>query len=134
MDRYSSANGYQYENDPAIWGYVVSANANKTLTDVTINVTENQADTFNFFGGAATTQTSNETNSAPSASDDSASTDEDTSVTVDAEPGTEVTVLWGEGEEPVSPTVENHSQREISATVAPTPYKEDRRMDDPDSS
>jgi len=51
-----------------------------------------------------------------------------------AEPGTEVTVLWGEGEEPVSPTVENHSQREISATVAPTPYKEDRRMDDPDSS
>ena len=50
-----------------------------------------------------------------------------------AEPGTEVTVLWGEGEDPMSPTVENHSQREIGATVAPTPYKEDRRMDDPDS-
>jgi PGF-CTERM protein len=82
MDRYTSANGYQYENDPAIWGYAVSANASKTLTDVTINVTENQADTFNFFGGAATTQTSTETDSAPSASDDSASTDEDTSVTV----------------------------------------------------
>ncbi|MDQ2055515.1 Ig-like domain-containing protein [Halobellus sp. H-GB7] len=83
MDRYSSANGYQNENDPAIWGYAVSANASKTLTEVTINVTENQADAFNFFGGAATTQTSTETNSAPSASDDSASTDEDTSVTVD---------------------------------------------------
>ncbi len=83
MDRYSSTAGYQYENDPAIWGYAVSANSSKTLTEVTIDVTENQADAFNFFGGAATTQTSTETNNAPSASDDFASTDEDTSVTVD---------------------------------------------------
>ena len=47
-----------------------------------------------------------------------------------AEPGTEVTVLWGEGGDPVSPTVEPHQQKEVSATVAPTPYKEDRRRTD----
>ena len=82
MDRYSSTNGYQDENDPAIWGYAVSANSSKTLTEVTIDVTENQADAFNFFGGAATTQTSTETNNAPSASDDSASTDEDSTVSI----------------------------------------------------
>ena len=41
--------------------------------------------------------------------------------------GTEVTVVWGEGENPASPTVEDHVQKEIRATVARTPYKEDRR-------
>jgi vanillate/3-O-methylgallate O-demethylase len=41
--------------------------------------------------------------------------------------GTAVTVLWGEGENPASPTVENHVQQEVRATVARTPYKEDRR-------
>jgi vanillate/3-O-methylgallate O-demethylase len=41
--------------------------------------------------------------------------------------GTEVTVLWGEGENPASPTVEDHVQTEVRATVARTPYKEDRR-------
>lgn len=47
-----------------------------------------------------------------------------------AEPGTEVTVLWGEGNDPVSPTVEDHAQKAITATVARTPYKEDRRRAD----
>jgi len=41
--------------------------------------------------------------------------------------GTEVTVRWGEGPDPVSPTVEDHVQKEVRATVVPTPYKEDRR-------
>lgn len=47
-----------------------------------------------------------------------------------ADPGTEVTVLWGEGNNPQSPTVEDHEQKEISATVAQTPYKPDRRHED----
>jgi vanillate/3-O-methylgallate O-demethylase len=47
-----------------------------------------------------------------------------------AEPGTEVTVLWGEGENPASPTVEDHVQKEVRATVAETPYKEDNRRRD----
>jgi vanillate/3-O-methylgallate O-demethylase len=50
--------------------------------------------------------------------------------TIDAEHsdvGTEVTVLWGEGHDPASPTVEDHAQKEVRATVARTPYKEDRR-------
>jgi len=47
-----------------------------------------------------------------------------------SEPGTEVTVLWGEGKNPESPTVEDHIQKEITATVAHTPYKEDHRMSD----
>ena len=53
--------------------------------------------------------------------------------TIDVEhsdPGTEVTVLWGEGKDPVSPTVEDHAQKEVRATVAGRPYKEDRRRDD----
>lgn len=46
-----------------------------------------------------------------------------------AEPGTEVTVVWGEGDRPTrSPTVEDHDlQKEVQARVAPSPYKEDRR-------
>ena len=50
--------------------------------------------------------------------------------TIDAEHsdvGTAVTVLWGEGHDPASPTVEDHAQKEVRATVARTPYKEDRR-------
>lgn len=47
-----------------------------------------------------------------------------------AEPGTEVTVLWGEGDDLVSPTVEPHRQKEITATVAPAPFKEDKRRED----
>ncbi|WP_251329214.1 Ig-like domain-containing protein [Haloplanus pelagicus] len=81
MDRYRT--GYEDANEPGIWGYAVAANSSKTLQQVTINVTENDAGSFNFFGGAATTQESNVVNSAPTASDDSATTDEDTSVTVD---------------------------------------------------
>jgi vanillate/3-O-methylgallate O-demethylase len=43
------------------------------------------------------------------------------------DPGTEVTVVWGEGRNPVSPTVEDHVETEIQATVAETPYKTDNR-------
>jgi len=42
-----------------------------------------------------------------------------------AEPGTEVTLLWGEPDGGTSkPTVERHVQTEIRATVAPAPYSE----------
>ncbi len=44
-----------------------------------------------------------------------------------AEPGTEVTVVWGEPDDHRNPTVERHQQTEIRATVAPSPYKPDRR-------
>jgi len=44
-----------------------------------------------------------------------------------AEPGTEVTVRWGEPEGSPNPQVERHEMTEIRATVAPAPYKEDRR-------
>src|SRR5690606_17651526 len=39
-----------------------------------------------------------------------------------AEPGTEVTVLWGEEPNSTTPAVERHRQVEIRATVAPAPY------------
>jgi glycine cleavage system aminomethyltransferase T len=39
-----------------------------------------------------------------------------------AEPGTEVTVLWGEQPNSAKPTVEEHRQVEIRATVAPAPF------------
>jgi vanillate/3-O-methylgallate O-demethylase len=39
-----------------------------------------------------------------------------------AEPGTEVTLLWGEDPNTTKPQVEQHVQREIRATVAPAPY------------
>jgi len=81
MDRYGT--GYDNADEPGLWGYAVAANSSKTLQEVTINVTENEAGSFNFFGGAATTQQSNVVNSAPTANDDTATTDEDTSVTVD---------------------------------------------------
>jgi hypothetical protein len=46
-----------------------------------------------------------------------------------AEPGTEVTVLWGE--QPVSgkPAVEDHVQVEIRAMVAPVPFVDFARED-----
>lgn len=47
-----------------------------------------------------------------------------------ADPGTEVTVIWGEGTDPVSPSVQPHDPKPIRATVAPAPYKEDRRRTD----
>jgi vanillate/3-O-methylgallate O-demethylase len=47
-----------------------------------------------------------------------------------AEPGTEVTVVWGEGGDPENPRIQEHEQTEITATVAPTPYKEDNRRAD----
>ncbi len=47
-----------------------------------------------------------------------------------SEPGTEVTVMWGEGTPPRSPTVEEHVAMEVRATVAEVPYKEDRRRQD----
>ena len=39
-----------------------------------------------------------------------------------AEPGTEVTVVWGEQPNTAKPQVEEHVQREIRATVAPAPF------------
>ncbi|MGQ4557656.1 aminomethyl transferase family protein [Halobellus sp. GM3] len=50
-----------------------------------------------------------------------------------SEPGTEVTVVWGEGANPKSPTVESHEQTTVRATVAPAPYKDDNRRVDPRS-
>jgi vanillate/3-O-methylgallate O-demethylase len=50
--------------------------------------------------------------------------------TVDAaagEPGTEVTVLWGEAPNSTKPAVERHRQVEIRATVAPAPYVQEVR-------
>ncbi|WP_428334832.1 syringate O-demethylase [Novosphingobium sp.] len=45
-----------------------------------------------------------------------------------AEPGTEVTLLWGEPDGGTSkPTVERHIQTEIKAVVAPVPYSEAAR-------
>jgi glycine cleavage system aminomethyltransferase T len=45
-----------------------------------------------------------------------------------AEPGTEVTILWGEPSEmSSSPRVNDHEQTEIRAEVAPAPYFEDKR-------
>jgi syringate O-demethylase len=42
-----------------------------------------------------------------------------------AEPGTEVTFLWGEENGGTSkPTVEPHAQRELRAVVSPVPYVE----------
>ncbi len=39
-----------------------------------------------------------------------------------AEPGTEVTLLWGEAPNSTKPTVEPHVQVEVRASVAPAPY------------
>jgi vanillate/3-O-methylgallate O-demethylase len=47
-----------------------------------------------------------------------------------AERGKEVTILWGEGGDPANPKIEPHTQKEITATMAPAPYKEDRRRTD----
>jgi glycine cleavage system aminomethyltransferase T len=47
-----------------------------------------------------------------------------------SEPGTEVTLVWGEEEKPGprKPTVEPHTQARIRATVAPVPYGEVARV------
>ena len=45
-----------------------------------------------------------------------------------SEPGTEVTVVWGEpGGTSPNPTIEDHTQTTIDATVKPAPYIQDRR-------
>ncbi|MFD1686312.1 hypothetical protein [Halobellus litoreus] len=45
-----------------------------------------------------------------------------------AEPGTEVTLVWGEPDgESANPKVESHTQTEITATVAPNPYVDAER-------
>ncbi len=46
-----------------------------------------------------------------------------------AEPGTEVTVIWGEEPNSSKPAVEPHVQVEIRATVAPAPYVDFARRD-----
>jgi vanillate/3-O-methylgallate O-demethylase len=46
-----------------------------------------------------------------------------------SEPGTEVTLVWGEeGRGSTKPTVERHAQTEIRATVAPVPIAEVARV------
>ncbi len=42
------------------------------------------------------------------------------------EPGTEVTVIWGEEDSP-KPQIEDHVEVEITATVHEVPYREDKR-------
>lgn len=44
-----------------------------------------------------------------------------------SDPGTEVSVVWGEGPDSQNPRIEDHTPTEIGATVAPVPYTEDRR-------
>ncbi len=44
-----------------------------------------------------------------------------------ADPGTEVTLVWGEPEDNTNAKVERHEQTEIRATVAPAPYGRDNR-------
>jgi vanillate/3-O-methylgallate O-demethylase len=44
-----------------------------------------------------------------------------------ADPGTEVTLVWGEGDGSKNPLVEPHTQTEVGATVAPSPYLDDAR-------
>lgn len=44
-----------------------------------------------------------------------------------AEPGTELTVVWGEEPNSTKPAVERHRQVEIRATVAPAPYVQEVR-------
>ena len=84
MDRIELDGTYDNANEPAIWGYAISTNSQKELDKVTINVTDNQAGSFNFFGGAATTETSDVvSNNPPTPSDDIATVDEDGIVTSD---------------------------------------------------
>ncbi|MBX6765097.1 MAG: aminomethyl transferase family protein, partial [Rubrobacteraceae bacterium] len=45
-----------------------------------------------------------------------------------AEPGTQLTLLWGEEPNSTKPTVEEHRQVEIKATVAPVPVAEYARI------
>jgi len=50
--------------------------------------------------------------------------------TAQAEPGNQVTFVWGEeGGGSQKPTVERHKQAEIRATVAPVPYADPARKD-----
>ena len=44
-----------------------------------------------------------------------------------ADPGSEVTIVWGEPEDSPNPQVERHELTEVRATVAPAPYVQDRR-------
>jgi len=47
--------------------------------------------------------------------------------TAHSDPGTEVTLTWGEGRDTPNPRVESHVQTEIRATVHPAPYYEDKK-------
>ena len=49
-----------------------------------------------------------------------------------SDPGTEVTIVWGEGGNPDNPRTQQHVPKEITATVAPAPYKTDRRRSELD--
>ncbi|WP_283401380.1 PKD domain-containing protein [Halobellus salinus] len=73
MDRWFDG-AYEDANDPGIFGYAIPADSTKTLTDVTIDVTENQAGSFNFFGGAATQATSDVVSKSPTFTQESSGT------------------------------------------------------------
>jgi glycine cleavage system aminomethyltransferase T len=44
-----------------------------------------------------------------------------------SDPGTELTLVWGEADESSNPEVERHARSEVDVTVAPAPYTQDRR-------
>lgn len=58
MDRLNSNGTLHNANDPAIFGFAVTADSNKTLNGISIDVTVNNAGVFALFGGVATTETS----------------------------------------------------------------------------
>lgn len=44
-----------------------------------------------------------------------------------SDPGTEVSITWGEGRNPLNPMVEDHVPKAVTATVAPAPYADEMR-------
>ncbi len=58
MDRMDNSGNLEDANDPAIFGFAVAADYTKTLTSITIDVTQNNAGVFAFFGGVATDEVS----------------------------------------------------------------------------
>lgn len=58
MDRMDNTGNLEDANDPAIFGFAVEADYSKTLTSIKIDVTDNNAGVFGFFGGVATDEVS----------------------------------------------------------------------------
>lgn len=76
MDRLNTDGSLHDANDPAIFGFAVEADYSKTLTSIKIDVTDNNAGVFGFFGGVATDEVSSAAiaatpqNAAPSITSD----------------------------------------------------------------